>query len=255
MSWAAHASDAAPARIIAREVAPASPGEGAGSERWVLRSDALGEDLALRIHFPAGGVESTTVLLVAMLPPADVGRIVEDLRQRERQSEIHGVVVVALEPVAPGRGQPWTPRHRDRIRANTPSRMTRFLADELRPLLQDQLDLSGDALVAGTGASGRAVLQAAVEARGAFDEFVVVAPRPRDVRAAARASAGIRVTSPASNINLRVSPGAAEAIGPAVEQWIEGPFYLEVDTAPGEATDASDYVRDRAAQLAIVRPF
>jgi hypothetical protein len=40
-----------------------------------------------------------------------------------------------------------------------------------------------------------------------------------------------------------------------VEQWIEGPFYLEVDTAPGGATDASDYVRDRAAQLAIVRPF
>lgn len=255
MPWVAHASDAAPARIIARDVAAASTGEGARGERWVLRSDALGEDVALRIHFPVGGIESTTVLLVAMLPPADVGRIVEHLRQRERASEIHGVVVVALEPVAPRRGQPWTPRHREPIRATAPSRLTHFLAEELRPLLREELELSGDALVAGAGAPGRAVLQAAVEARGAFDEFVVVAPRTRDVRAAARASAGIRATSPASNINLLVSPDAADAIGPAAEQWIEGPFYLEVDIAPGEATDASDYVRDRAAQLAIVRPF
>jgi len=244
------------AQTAASASPPAAP-DFAQSERLVLRSSALGEDVTIRIQYPALGVRPGNVVLIALMPSPDARRIAADLRKRELETSMYGVVVVWLENAGPLDSDSLAEELAGPAYRQQNGRFTQFLSEELKPLLAKELALEGKMLVAGEGVFGRVVLQAAIEERGVFDEYVVV-----DITLTPEESALLAAKAPASastysNINLLQwprNPGEPAVLEPLLDRLVEGPFYIQLDVPPGDDIQVTDYVRDRAAQMAVVPP-
>lgn len=229
----------------------------ARSDRLVLRSAALGEDVTIRIQYPALGAHSSNVILVALVPEPEARRIAADLRKRELESSMFGVVTVWLEGLDGLNGDSLARDLAGPVYPDTASRFTRFLSEELKPLLFQELSLQGKTLIAGSGAFGRVVLQAAVEERGVFDEYVVV-----DVTLTAEEATaiGAKADTPGgaySVLNVLQwprSPGDPAVLEPLLDRLVEKSFYIQLDAPQTDDLQVSDYIRDRAAQMAVVPP-
>lgn len=229
----------------------------ARTDRLVLQSSALGEQVTIRIQYPALGIHPSNVILIALLPEPDARRVAADLRKRELESSMFGVVVVWVEGVDSLNSETFAEDLAGPVNSGGASRFTRFLSDELKPLLIQELSLEGKSLIAGSGVFGRVVLQASVEEPGLFDEFVVVEPVLTEEEAKA---IGAKAGSPGSAYSvLNVlqwprSPGDPAILEPLLDRLVEGSFYIQLDAPRTPDLQVSDYVRDRAAQMAVIPP-
>jgi hypothetical protein len=235
----------------------ASTRDFARTDRLVLQSSALGEQVTIRIQYPALGIHPSNVILVALVPEPDARRIAADLRKRELESSMFGVVVVWLEGVDSLNSESVAEALAGPVGSGGASRFTRFLSEELKPLLFQELSLQGKTLVAGSGVFGRVVLQASVEERGLFDEFVVVEPVLTEEEAkaiGAKASAPGSAYSVLNVLQWPRSPGDPAILEPLLDRLVEGAFYIQLDAPETPDLQVSDYVRDRAAQMAVIPP-
>ena len=229
----------------------------ARSDRLVLRSPALGEEVTIRIQYPALGVQSSNVILVALVPGPEARRIAADLRKRELETSMFGVVTVWLDGVDGLNSGSMAEELAGPVYPDKASRFTRFLSEELKPLLFKELSLQGKTLIAGSGSFGRVVLQAAVEERGAFDEYVVVdatltAEEAMAIGAKADAPGG--AYSVLNVLQWPRSPGDPPVLEPLLDRLVEKSFYIQLDTPRTDELQVTDYIRDRAAQMAVVPP-
>lgn len=229
----------------------------AQSDRLVLRSAALGEEVTIRIQYPALGTNSYNVILVALVPAPDARRIAADLRKRELESSMFGVVTVWLESADSLNIDTLAQELAGPVYPDQPSRFTRFLSEELKPLLFRELSFQGKTVLAGSGVFGRVVLQAAVEERGVFDEYVLAEPVITVEEAGA---IGAKADTPGgaySVLNVLQwprDPGDPDSLQPLLDRLIEKSFYIQLDTPEGDHIQSSDYIRDRAAQMAVIPP-
>lgn len=246
-----------PAAAETASPAPAPARDFARFDRLTLRSYALGEEVKIRIQHPALGIHPSTVVLVALMPQPEVARIAADLRKRELETSMYGVVVVSLDAAGPLDSDALAESLAGPVYADRPSRFSRFLTEELKALVAKELGLRGEMVLAGSGVFGRVVLESAVEERGVFDEYVVVDPKLEPAEAAA--IAGKRGPSGGAYSNINVlrwprEPGEPPVLDALLDSLAEGSFYIDVQAPHPDALNLSDFVRDRTAQTAIVPP-
>lgn len=226
------------------------------SERLTVHSPALGEDVVLRLRYPALALHPDCVVLLALTPEPHAQRIAAELRKRELETSMFGVTVVSLEAAGPVSSDELAETLGGPTDQRAPARFTRFLG-ELHALLTEELKLGEKALVAGTSGFGRLVLQASIEDVGRYEEYAIFEPELSPEQGAVlgkRVAPGL--TERASNINLMApawAPGEPRTLETLIETMTEGSFYIDYQNPPEDLTAVS-FFRDRAAQMAVVPP-
>lgn len=153
-----------------------------------LRSAALGRDVTVRVHAPLRGSSPFPGAIVyALVDPPEGDRLAAELRQRELESSMYGVVLVTIDRPGTDR-QAWEAgaiadfslqdyrRYDGVVITARPEAFERFLYEELAPLIDAEWPVRGKRILAGEDWGGGFVLRMAARRPDGFDHHVAYGP-------------------------------------------------------------------------------
>ena len=181
---------AAPAPAQAQAQQPWAPPTGSTpisyGQSLTVRSAALGRDVTVTVHEPLRGW-GPGAIVYALVDPPEGDRLAAELRQRELESSMYGVVVVTIDRPGTGR-QAWEAsaiadfslqdyvRYDNAVIASRTDAFERFLYDELVPLVDAEWPVTGERILAGEDWGGGFVMRMAAKRPDGFDRHVAYGP-------------------------------------------------------------------------------